>query len=374
MAIITNDNNHEELLVNVLKSDYKYKDKQYSVTTILNGVGGITEALLKRRHNDEIIKDVEDMVWLMFGTAFHSYLEHAEDEFVEVDEETYNNFKDMVKDHKTLADGTNSTDCEMHYYIKPKLKEEHLTYNCQMTDYVLTGYSDLYNILTNEVTDYKTASINKVRFKDWEDYIKQTKYYALMLNKMGYPCNIGRIIAFLKDWSQSTAKRESDYPKSALYTFRNEFTNDELMESKKEIENYFIEVEKQEKLSDIELPPCDEKIRKFGKKNTYALMKNTNKTATKLFETKEEAYTYFRYNKLDEDTKNKWYVVERKAEDARCISYCDSCHWCKFFKDNYATHVVVLNDKEVYYAKSQEDGQKAINLIYKNGILKEIKR
>lgn len=372
MAIITNKNNHEQLLVNVLQSDYKYKDKQYSVTSILNGVGGIAEMLLKRRHNDEIIKDVEDMVWLMFGTAFHSYLENAEDDFVEVDEKVFEDLKDFVKETRVVADGTENPNCDMHYYIKPKLKEEHLIYKCIDTDYILTGYSDLYNILTNEVTDYKTASINKVRFNDWEDYIKQTRYYSFMITKMGYPCNIGRIIAFLKDWSQSSAKREDDYPQSALYTFKNEFSSDDLMNTGYEIEAYFKELAKYEDVDDDKLPICSDEVRKFGKKDTYALMKNTNKTATKLFDTYQEACEYIRYNKLDEDTKNKWYIQERKAEDLRCQNYCDSCHWCKHFKDNFATHIVELNGKEVYYAKDIEDAKQAVELVYKNGTIKEV--
>ena len=46
--------------VSAVEREYQYKDKQYSVTTILKDV---REILLTRRHNDEIEQDVADMAY-----------------------------------------------------------------------------------------------------------------------------------------------------------------------------------------------------------------------------------------------------------------------------------------------------------------------
>lgn len=337
--IITNKYNIDDLVVKAVTSDYEYKDGRYSVTSILTDYKDI---ILKRRHHHEIVRDVSEMAWLMFGTAFHEYMEKQEDEFVKVSKNVYDIFKHIALEKKEIHTPNENGDTDVEYFIKPKLKEAHLTYKCERSNYILTGYSDLYNILTNVVTDYKTASVNKVLYNDWDDYIKQLKQYAVMLNSMGFPCNKGHLLVFLKDWSATKFKANpKTYPSSPIYPISFEFTYQELQDEKEWIEQYFMKLSTVEQLEDDSIVECEESVRKFGRKPTYALMKNKNKTATKLFDTEAEAYEYIRYNKLDLDTKNTYYVKERKAEDVRCMEYCDSCHWCHHFINNYAKFVLL---------------------------------
>jgi hypothetical protein len=214
-------------------------------------------------------------------------------------------------------------------------------------------------LLKNEVVDYKTASVNKVLYADWDDYKKQLRLYAVMLQSMGYPCHSGRLIVFLKDWSQSQFIRDpKNYPSSPIYQIGWQFSWDELAQEKQWIEDYFMKLETIEQLEDDSINECNDEVRKFGRKPSYAVMKNNNVRAVKVCETEQEAWEYIRYNKLDTG-KDRYWVKERPAEDVRCKMYCDSCHWCHHFIQNYAkailmdksTHSVVMGFKDKYEAQ-----------------------
>ena len=71
---ITNKSKLPQPFVDAVSGDYKYREKRYSVTTMLKPV---REIMLMRRHGDNIEQDVSDMIWAIFGTACHSILENS---------------------------------------------------------------------------------------------------------------------------------------------------------------------------------------------------------------------------------------------------------------------------------------------------------
>jgi len=73
---LTNSLNLPRPFVSAAESDYKYTPKRYSVTALLKGT---REAILQRRHDDEITQDVADMVWAVFGSAVHQILQNAKE-------------------------------------------------------------------------------------------------------------------------------------------------------------------------------------------------------------------------------------------------------------------------------------------------------
>ena len=119
----TNQLNLPQPFVSAAESDYRYTPKRYSATALLKGV---RQYILERRHDDEITEDVSDMVWAVFGTAVHGILESAQ----ETDTQ--------LKENKLVVDMPNG--------------------------YQLSGIFDLYDDATGTVTDYKTASVWKVKF------------------------------------------------------------------------------------------------------------------------------------------------------------------------------------------------------------------
>ena len=62
---ITNKLNLPQPFVDAVTREYQYKDKQYSVTSLLKGT---CQTLLERRHADEIEQDVSDMVLAQLST------------------------------------------------------------------------------------------------------------------------------------------------------------------------------------------------------------------------------------------------------------------------------------------------------------------
>lgn len=284
--MLTNVNNLPQPLVDAVTREHEYKDKQYSVTSLLKGA---CQVILERRHQEEITQDVSDMVWLLFGNAVHKVLEEAQ----ETD--------DQLKENKLVIDVGDG--------------------------YKLSGIFDLYDAKEKEVTDYKTASVWKVQFNDWEDYHKQLLMYAYMLRSIGFDCNKGKIVAFLKDHSKTKANVDSSYPQLPVHIQQYVFKDEEIEGIKQFIDEKFENIKNCEQLSDEMLPPCSEKER-WHRDDSYAVMKEGRKSAIKVCQSEEQAQAYINDNGLD----SKHYVEFREGKDGRCEEYCDVKDFCPFYK------------------------------------------
>lgn len=283
---INNKLNLPQPFVDAVTREYEYKDKQYSVTTLLKDV---REILLTRRHNDEIEQDVADMIWLIFGTAVHKVLEESE----EADTE---------------------------------FKEEHFVEEVE-NGYKLSGQADLYNIKEKMVTDYKTCSVWKVIYNDWEDYKKQLLMYAWAFRKMGFEVDKGQIVAVIKDHSKTKAKTDSTYPQYPVYKKIFEFTEQDFDEIDTFIKKKFIEINYWETVQDDLLPICSEEAR-WNDGDKYAVKKKGNKRALRVYDTLEEAENHL---KQDENLE----LEIRKGEDKKCLEYCSCCKFCNYWLERY---------------------------------------
>lgn len=281
--IITNKLNLPRAFVEMAQSEYQYKDKQYSVTSLLRGV---RETILKRRYHNEIENDVSDMIWLLFGQAVHSILEQQEER-----------------------------DCEF--------KEEYL--KVDIGDYKLSGMFDLYNGETKVITDYKTCSVWKVIYKDYEDWRKQLLIYAWMMKKIGFTVKRGEIVAILKDHSKSKAKYDSNYPQQPVQIIKFAFTEKDFKEIEQFIHEKFQEISEAEQLSDDELPVCTAEER-FRDPDKWAVMKKSRKRAMRVLESEEEAEKYLKEQGGD-------YIEHRPGIDKKCIDYCDVCEYCNYYQE-----------------------------------------
>lgn len=299
---ITNKLNLPQPFVDAVTKEYQYKDKQYSVTTILKDV---REILLTRRHNNEIEQDVADMIWLIFGTAVHKVLEDSKEEETE-------------------------------------FKEEHFVEEVE-NGYKLSGQADLYNAKEKMITDYKTCSVWKVIYNDWDDYKKQLLMYAWAFKKMGFEVDKGQIVAVIKDHSKTKAKIDSSYPQYPVYKKVFEFTEKDFEEIEKFIKEKFKEISKYENVADDELPICSLENR-FNEGNKYAVKKKTNKRALKVYDNLEEAEKHLsqlEYKVMDkttgeiEEIRNDYEIEVREGEDKKCKDYCSCCNFCSYYKEKY---------------------------------------
>lgn len=282
--IITNELGLPAQIYNSCKQEYTYRPKRYSVTTILKDP---KQVLLQRRHANEIVMDCADMIYLISGTAFHSYLEKQEG-------------------------------------LPTELKEESIEYHTR-NGYTMSGRFDKYDIVSGLITEWKEGSVNKVLYNNVDDYIKQGKYYCVALRQMGFPASKFEIVMKMRDWVAYKAKYDPTYPKHGFHIWKFEFTEKELNEAEEEINLYFEELERLEKLEDDFIPACSKEKRTFNSEDKYAVMKFGRKRALKVCDTEEQAKAYL-------NEKGGDYIELRPATDKNCIEYCTCSGFCNYYK------------------------------------------
>lgn len=282
---LTNELNLPQPFVDAATSDYQYTDKRYSVTSVLKGT---REAILQRRHSEEIETDVSEMVWAIFGSAVHKILEQSEE----------------------TAD---------------QLKENWLSVEVQ-NGYELSGIFDLYDDATGTVTDYKTATVWKFIYKEFDDWRTQCLAYVWLLRKIGFNARRGEIVGMLKDHSKTKAKTDHTYPQHPVQRICWNFTDKDLEGFESWLKVKFSEIEQAEKLSDDDLPLCSD-VERWHKPDKYAVMKEGRKTAVKLYDSEEEA------NARVEAEGKGFYVEHRKGEDSKCLNYCSACEFCSHYRE-----------------------------------------
>ena len=294
---ITNNLGLPQQLVDLVSSDYKPTEHQYSCTTILKPT---RQVILERRYTNEIEQDVSDMCWMIFGIAVHSIIENS-----------------------------NETDSQ---FKEEKLKVDLGKYWNELEGYYLSGRSDMIDLLIKEIVDWKTCSAWKVVFKDFEDWRREMLIYAWMVRDMGFEINSAKAIAFIKDHNKTKAKVDKSYPQLPIWVEKFNFTEKQFEEIKEFVYNKFIELKKYENTPDDELPMCTDEER-WKEPTKYAVKKIKNKTATKLHDTLEEAENHLK--NLEKDYPNIYEIEVREGTDKRCIDYCSCCKFCKYWQEHY---------------------------------------
>lgn len=298
--IITNKSNLPDPFVQAVSKEYTYKEKRYSVTTLLNSE---REIILKRRYNDQIESDVSDMIWAIFGTAVHSVLENS------------NKSENL-------------------------LTEQYLSIPITLSDgdvYTLSGLCDLFDTDKGEVIDYKVTSTFKALKKDFEDYRMQGLMYCYMIRKTNFGTEAEpkyykprRAVFYmvLRDWQRSKAKFDKEYPQSQVVKVSFMFNNSDFEWMEQWLVNKFDKIKEAEQLADHDLPMCSDKDR-WKNPDVYAVMKKGRKSALRLLNSEQEANEYMA-------SKGGDYVELRKGSDRKCEGgYCNACRFCDFWNKNY---------------------------------------
>lgn len=285
---ITNNANLPRAFVEMASRDYASEDGVYRVTALLKG---IREHILERRHFSEIETDASDMIWLLLGTAAHKVLEQQ-------------------------IEGAN------------ELREIRL--RVPVLDKVISGRFDSYDAET--IVDYKTTTVWKIIFGEYDDWRRQLLIYAWMLEKSGFPVKQGKIVAILRDHSKRDAKYKADYPDKPVKVIEFDFGAEDYAE----IEQWLIErvtlISDCEKLSDDDLPVCTPEER-FNSGDKYAVMKKGRKTALRVLDSEDAAREWMQNNGGDT-------IEKRPGEDKKCAEYCNACKFCNYWRANYEKPVL----------------------------------
>jgi len=281
--ILKNKMNLPEGFVKAVSTEKHNAPGCLSATTLIQGVKQI---ILTDRYWDYLEEDVSDRIWAIFGTAVHSVLaKEGEYDFIEQ---------------------------EMSYKVG---------------GITVTGQIDCYNMKHGIIDDYKTATVTKIKFKNFVDWYLQGMIYAWLLVKNNFPVKRCRFIAILKDHSKTDAMRERDYPKAPVYIYEFPVTQKDLFKIGMFIKNKVEEYQHCITLPDNDIPPCTSEER-WERPPKFAVMKDGLKRAVRLFDRQEDAEL------LVETKCGKHYIEHRKGESVKCRSYCSCNCFCSFYKES----------------------------------------
>ena len=278
--ILTNKYGLPEAFVRACSVERHNKTGNYSATTLNKGV---KEIVLSERHWEEMIADVSENVWAIFGTACHELFERVPD------------------------------NC---------FHEESVT--AEIDGMTVTGRVDSYDMENATVFDWKTASVWKIQFKDFSDWKQQGLTYAWLLNQNGLKVNKCVFVALLKDHSKSKAKVDATYPQSPVFKYEFDVTEADLQYTDTRIRTKIAEIKNAIALSDDEIAPCTKEER-WADNDKFAVMKNGRKTALRVFDSEEDAEQYKAQAGGD-------YIEHRPAVSRKCEDYCPCKDFCNFYK------------------------------------------
>ena len=217
---ITNKTDLPEELVWLAENQHEIVDNKYSVTTLLDES---RKVLLFHRHTDEVKRDVTDMIWALFGTAFH----------------------------KIVAEPP-------HDKVNPLVLREHYMEHELLKGYKVTGTTDYIDTEKKHIYDWKTASVFKVTKQDFDKDIQQVLYYAtLYYLETGIVLEQGSVVYLLKDHHAGESWK-NNYPKDPVYVIDFAIDLGTLKETEIIMKSQLSKMVLLEDIPDEDLPPCED--------------------------------------------------------------------------------------------------------------------
>lgn len=286
---ITNKLQLPDMLVRAAQKEYTYRDKRYSITSLLDPDRVL---ILKRRYNDIIEQDISECIWMLWGSVVHYALETG-------------------------------IECRENEYV-----EEHLEYTFD-NGYTLSGIIDH---VEDYIDDYKTTSVWTVIYgsnnEHWKKQLQMGAY--LHYKEHGNWIGKGRIIAILKDFNKNNAKDKEDYPKLPVKVIEFDLGTPE------EIEEWIIDrfehIKVLEQMKDEELPLCTAEER-FNSGDKWAVKGKKFKKAFKVFDNLNEARELL--VTMEQKYPGQYEIEERPGEDKKCKNYCSCCDYCPYYITHY---------------------------------------
>ena len=283
---LTNNFGIPQTFMNVLARPTYNKGKAHlSATQLLNSPKIVA---LTNKFDGELEQDASDMVWSIFGSAVHNFLEHGKDD---------------------------------NHLVEERLHIEHDGWH-------ISGAVDLQ--MTNsdgvDIRDYKTTSVWAVMNEkiEWE---LQLNVYAWLVEKVkNVPVTSLGIVAMLRDWKAREKQQKEGYPESPikevpirLWTMAER----EAYVSERISAHSSCEFELE---TGGDLPDCSSE-EMWEKPAVWAVRKTGNVRAKSLHDSEESAL-------LALEELGKGYEIEfRAGERTRCESYCLVNTYCQQYRD-----------------------------------------
>ncbi len=293
---ITNKHNLPNALVEALThSDYDLQPKPrvYSVSDLIQP----TQLYhLKKRWWSNLTEDAIDNLWRMYGQITHQMLSRCHNE------DGYD-----VRVEKRMVDRVLMEEFEDPYEIE------------------VTGKPDRVLLCRDHaiVEDWKVTSAWSVVFAGKEgkpDWEKQLNCYAALVeNYYQVPVKWLTVWAILRDWSESEAMRNENYPKKPIVEIPVK-----LWPAAKRLDYIYqrvYDLELYDCVEDQLLPECTPEDQ-WARPDKWAVMKEGRKSAVRLYENEAEAE-----ERLEKEGKG-FFLQHRPGIRTRCERYCAVSEYC----------------------------------------------
>lgn len=287
---LTNVHGLPDALVNAIKNDPYTGGGDISVTKLIDSP---QLRVLRKKYASLVVEDVSDRIWALMGQAVHTVLERA---------------------------GTSA------------LVEERLY--ATVDGWSVSGQFDRLHLEDGVLQDWKVCSTYKADGDvSWERQLNCLRWLA---HKNGYKVERLQVIAIFRDWKQSEAKRNSDYPQ------RNVAIIEVPVWDLEQAEAYVVkrvQLHKTAEALDNYAPAeCNEEERWYAG-TSYALMKDGGKRAKKVAKTKEELGS----------VPEGHYIEERPGVNRRCEGYCEVAPFCQQYQRIKAQQPSEPASHDVYF-------------------------
>ena len=292
---LTGLKNFSEPIQNALMND----SYQGGLLTDISATGLIDSPRIKylrKQYSHEITEDASRRIAALLGTAFHQLMEE-------------NSPDDWIKEERFYA---------------------------EVDGLMLSGQIDAVvpikkkNLGDNPVVirDYKVITAYKAQ-SGMKDYERQGNIYGYLLRRNGYTPISFVIEAVIKDWKESFALRDENYPQLPIVEYEYPIWSFD------QSEQYIKERLKLHFPKDDTIPECsDEEM--WSSESKFEAKKKGHKKATKLFDSERDANNWI----ADQDhrstkgtTFEDWDIIQRQSERRRCEgNWCNVSEYCDQFK------------------------------------------
>jgi hypothetical protein len=273
----TNKHNYPEWLCNVLKyNPYTSGPKRSDISTT-QLIDSPQVLSLRKANKDNIVEDVSDRTWAVWGSAVHAICEYAN-----------------MSNSDVLVE-----------------KRFHKDYG----SHSVSGQVDVYDIKNNIIYDIKTVGAFALSYGIKPAWTNQLNVLADLMKNDGWKVSGLAIVAFSKDFNEKNVKPGSTYPEGALKVIH------DIPYWPASETRWYIDKRLQRHFFDEHM--CDREER-WQSERKVAVMKKKKVRAVKLFDTEDDANDFIIIQKDQEDL----YIEDRPGFNMRCSKYCNVKRFC----------------------------------------------
>ena len=301
----TNRHNLPEPLVAAITTDDHVTKGDYSVTECCSP---IQQSVLRKRHDDEIVEDVADHLWVLLGHAIHYVIEK---------------FSRKIDPSKGF-----------------RMLEETLTIKLE-NGVVVSGTLDHYDGTKRMIDDWKVTNIYKVTNGDTSDWKRQLQIYQALVVGAGYP--VSKIVnqAICRDWMRRDTVKPG-YPKIPFVSIEQPLQDvditrawllertDQLRDAK-ELDNYEL----------ADRYPCSREDM-WAAPDGWAVCKGDSTRAVPKGIHSNEVDA----KKMADEKGPGYSVIHRPGFRRRCAEYCTPSEFCIQWREHQKKHTTVKEASE----------------------------